>query len=397
MNSNSQNTEGPESERNVNLIFAFILFILILGAVTLIYIKPQPYFKTPAPLYTKTSITQTPELTPFQTQGATFLFHPNPETLIPTMTMTFAIKSSQAKTSLVEIALIHIKSINYGDGRVINTAQLSIDPLGLGSMRVTSPSVIKLGESSVIRLLISPDSILSHLPKVAAPILSANAPNYAIEFNDRLQIYPIMTAELQGLNFDIVSTGNPSKPVTSNLPVEWVWNVAPKSSGRQTLTLVISVPVILDNTQGIASALALKDIPIEIQVEVTTTPLPSNTPQPSSTLTPSKTPSLTLTPSPTSTSTPTLTPTSIPVITRIGDQIINNVAVIIGAIITLIGVLVTAYWSNKKPKENSSQTNGKPKENESSENEKTKEKTSPIKEKLKEIGSSEKKKSSKKP
>ena len=246
----------------------------------------------------------------------------------------------------VEIAVLNINSEVQADGTVKNTADLSIAPLGLGTLQLASPATMKLGESGVIRLTITPDSALVDLPKVTVPTVSASDPGYVLEFSDRLQIYPVMIAELKGVNFEIASDGRPEKPVTSSLPVEWIWNVTPKSGGKQTLILAVSVPVIVDQTRDVVSAQTLKNIPIEIRVEVTATPIPSQTPQP------------------TQTPIPTLTPTPLPAITRLGEQLIENASAIVVAIIGLIGVLAgayVAYLNIKKPKAATSTVKGKTK------------------------------------
>lgn len=227
--------------------------------------------------------------------------------------------------SPVEIAVLNIYSEIQADGTVKNTASLSISPLGLGTLELSSPSAIKLGESSIIRLLITPDSVLADLPRVTAPAVSTNAPDYVLEFSDRLQIYPVMIAELKGVNFEIESDNRPEKPVTSTMPVEWIWSVTPLSAGKQTLILAISVPVVIDQTRDVVSAQTLKNIPIEIQVEGTPIPIPSETPKP------------------TQTAVPTSTPTPLPPIARMGEKLIENISAVVVAVIGLIGVLAGAY------------------------------------------------------
>lgn len=213
------------------------------------------------------------------------------------------------------MAVLNITSEVQADGTVKKTADLSITPLGLGSVQLTSPSTIRLGESSFVRLTITPDSALAELPQVTVSTASENDPGYVLEFNDRLQVYPIMVAELEGANFDIVSDGHSQKVVTSAMPVEWIWSVTPKSGGEQTLILEIYVPVFIDQRFEIFSPHSLKNIPIEIQVEVTATPNPSEIPQ----------------------------PTQLPAITRIGEQLVQNASSILVAVIALIGVLTGAY------------------------------------------------------
>lgn len=241
------------------------------------------------------------------------------------MVRTVTAPTGTNESSPVEIAVLNVNSEIQADGTIQNTASLSISPLGLGTLHLTSPSVIKFGESSVIRLTITPDSVLANLPRVTAPAVSTNAPEYVLEFSDSLQIYPVMIAELRGVNFDIESDNRPEKPVISTMPVEWIWNVTPLSAGKQTLILAISVPVIIDQTRDVVSAQTLKNIPIEIQVEVTPTSIPSKTPKP------------------TQTPVPTFTPTPLPPIARIGEKIVENVTTIIVAVIGLIGVLAGVY------------------------------------------------------
>lgn len=210
--------------------------------------------------------------------------------------------------SPAEIAVLNVRSEIQPDGTIKKTADLSVVPLGLGSLQLISPATMKLGESDVIRLTITPDSAFVGLSVVPVPTISTSEPGYIFRFSERLQIYPVMRAELKGVNFEITSDGYSEKPVTSALPVEWIWNVTPKFAGKQTLILTISIPVIIDQTHNIVSAQTLKNIPIEIYVENE-------------------------------------------VIARIREQLIENVSGIVVAIIGLFGALVGAYLTYRKVKE----------------------------------------------
>jgi hypothetical protein len=229
------------------------------------------------------------------------------------------IPTATPRINPVEIAVLNINTTTQTDGTIKNTANLSINPMGIGTLQLTSPKDIKLGDSSVVRLTITPDSVLAGLPKVTAPTLSGIGQGYVLEFSDSLQIYPVMIAELKGVNFEIESDNHPEKPVISSMPVEWIWNITPLSAGKQTLILAISVPVIIDQTRDVISAQTLKNIPIEIQVEVSPTPKPTQTPI------------------------STFTPTPLPPIARIGEKLIENSSAVIIAIIGLIGVLAGIY------------------------------------------------------
>lgn len=222
------------------------------------------------------------------------------------------------------------------DGTVRNTANLSVPPLGLGYLQFASPKKIQIGESDIIRLKIDPPYYeLLDLPTVSAPRLSSSNSYYmdhALEFTDEILIYPIMIAELKGVNFEILPDGPPEKPITSHQPVEWIWNITPKSSGRQNLVLSISIPVILDESRDVISTHPLKNIPFEIIVEVIPTPVPSKTP------------------TPTQTPLPTFTPTPPSALARIEEKFIENSTSVFAAILVFIGGLFTVYASIQNSK-----------------------------------------------
>lgn len=327
-----------EPKRKVLISFSEILFALI-AMVIIIYVG---YLGVGSMLETPIAITQTSEFN--LTEQALYqqnyemtetAFYLARETAQAQFTQQAISTVDSNQTNPVEIAVLNVHTITLPNGAIQNSAELSVSPLGLGSLKLTSPSTIKLGESSIIRLEIRPDSILENLPKVSAPTISVNSPEYVLEFSDRLQIYPVMTSELKGVNFEIESDNRPEKPVISYMPVEWIWNITPLSAGKQTLILVISVPVIINRNYDVASAQILKNIPIEIQVVVTPSPIPSETP------------------TPTQTPIPTLTPTPLPPIAKISEKLTENISLIVVAIIGLIGVLVTAYVArvNGKPSE----------------------------------------------
>ncbi len=252
----------------------------------------------------------------FLAQCKPFATPPPTETTSPVITST---------ASPVELAALNVWSEAQSDGSIKKMADLSMTALGLGSLQITSPSVIKLGESSVIRLTIAPASALIALPSVSISTLEANDLGYVLEFSDRLQIDPVMIAELKGVNFDIVSDGYPEKPVTSSEPVTWRWNVTPKSGGKQVLFLVISIPVLIDQTGNSPSAQLLKNVSIEIEMEAADT--------------------------------------SITLSSRIREQLVENVTAIVVAVLSLIGVLggvYVTYQNNQKSKVVAPTTKRKP-------------------------------------
>ena len=122
-----------------------------------------------------------------------------------------------------------------------------------------------------------------------------------------------MSAELKGVNFNILSDEFPEKPVVSSSSVEWIWNVKPVSAGKQSLVVFISVPVIIDKAHDLISARPIKNIPLEIIIDEQDV------------------------------STPTVTATPLPPFQRIGEKLIDESPIVLGAIITLVVGLITAY------------------------------------------------------
>ncbi len=226
----------------------------------------------------------------------------------------------------IEIAMLNTYDEVQADGTIKNIAELSMDVLDVGTLELTAPLTLTLNESNIVQLIIIPNSALVDLPKVAISPLSASGPDNAFKFSDQIQIYPIMIAELTGLNFKIFPEGEIWRTVASSQEVEWIWGVIPTSPGRQILVVKVSIPVIVDQKKDAPNV--LKDIPIFVEV------MPP--PIPTSTLVPTDTPIPTLPP------TPTLTPTP-PALAQVEEGIIRNISTIITACIGLVGVLTTAY------------------------------------------------------
>jgi hypothetical protein len=144
---------------------------------------------------------------------------------------------------MVEINVLNIETVIQADGTIKNTASLSGENfLGEGDLELRTPNTIKFGESGIVRLTITPSSALKDLlPPVLVDLASANDPSYAISINDRIQIYPVMIAELKGVNFEINPSGPQRKVVTSKSQVVWTWSITAKAPGKQSLIVTISL------------------------------------------------------------------------------------------------------------------------------------------------------------
>jgi len=124
-------------------------------------------------------------------------------------------------------------------------------------------------------------------------------------------------------------------------PTYWAWTIkAPSTLGSHVL-------VIRAYLGEAANPSWVGCIEIEV-VELTPTPVPTDTPTSTPTLTP--TPTLTQIPNPTPTPTLTLTPTLMPPVRQVVDQLIDNSAAILIALITLSGSLTGVYATIQKSK-----------------------------------------------
>jgi hypothetical protein len=169
-----------------------------------------------------------------------------------------------------------------------HTTGLSMEPLDYGDFLLRAPATVGVGESAFIVLWIKPDSALLDLPKVAVASLSydiasdlitsptdVNHPNYVLEIEKRIQVYPIMSAELQGTNFEVVPSGKTILAITSTSSVQWLWSVVSDIPGRQNLILTISVPVIISQDAGQVATYPLQNILLTIQVMPALLPTPA--------------------------------------------------------------------------------------------------------------------------
>ncbi len=230
--------------------------------------------------------TPTPTSTPTSTSTPT-----------PTMTSTPSPTPTHTPTATPTPGLGEIGFLDVGretiSGQQIYFARLTIDPLEYGNLLVEFPTDMDVGYSSIIWLKIIPDSALDHLPKISRASLSRgldfgpdsipNAgplvyPDHVLKFNDRIQVYPVMSAELRGANFEIDPPGPQIVAITSSSSVDWVWSVMPRQQGTQSLVLSISIPVIINqNTQQMVSH-PLKSVPLGIDVRTVPLILPTSTP-----------------------------------------------------------------------------------------------------------------------
>jgi hypothetical protein len=183
-------------------------------------------------------------------------------TSIPTPTMTLV----PTPTPIASLTYVVYQSEVTASGSTERTAKLSLNSLGMGDLQMIAPSEIDFLDTGVIRLSINPDSSLVTLEAVAVPVQNAQSTSTALNYTDRISIYPVMRAEiLSNEGFNVVSDGKPEKPILSDSPTEWIWTAKPLREGRHSLIIVLTVPVKIDGVEQELST-TLRNIPLEILV-----------------------------------------------------------------------------------------------------------------------------------
>jgi len=199
---------------------------------------------------------------------------------------------------------------------MLTTANISTkDNLGIGQVDLAYPDTMKLGDSTSIRLRLSPAQQLASLTPVPAPGKTPNLPNVVYNFGGNIQLYPIMYAQLRAVSFDIDQRGATSRIVESGKSVEWIWAVKPTAPGRQELVIELSIPIIINGVRSELSTHVLSDLSLAIQV---------NAPPP-----------------PTPVPTPTLSD-------RIMDSMVNNTGAIVVALIGVLGTIIGGIIALRK-------------------------------------------------
>ena len=232
----------------------------------------------------------------------------------------------------------------------------------LGDTDISNDSV--LGELEVeYPMQMSPDSSDTVIVSIYVPIQLASASPMSIErivvtpdaprimgklssYYATILIAKTMRVELSSVRrgFEIENLYPPVQEVNIydfDKPTYWAWTIkAPSTLGSHVLVIRVYLGE-ATNPSWVGC------IEIEV-VKLTPTPVPTDTPTSTPTLTP--TPTLTQIPSPMPTPTPTLTPTLVPPGRKLVDQLIENSAAILIALITVSGALAGAYAEIKNSK-----------------------------------------------
>lgn len=173
---------------------------------------------------------------------------------------------TQSPPSKDTLAYAVIRTETKSDGTTQDIVDLSINSIGVGQLLLTSPKEMSLGDSGIVRLSITPDSAIGFPSVVSIPTQNTDTAIPAFKFTDRIDIFPIMQADLTGAGFEITSNNSPEKVILSNKTTEWIWTIKPQAEGIHVLLVQISIPVIIDGYENNLDT-PLKNIPVEIEVK----------------------------------------------------------------------------------------------------------------------------------
>ena len=205
------------------------------------------------------------------------------------------------------ITVTNVQTAKQPSGDIQVTGNLATQGnLGLGQIDLAYPETMTLGDSRRIVLRLTPAKQLVALTPVPAPTNVAGGSTTVWSFGGNLQLYPVMNAQLRALAFELTPKEMMTRALDCTKEVAWDWLIRANSAGRHDLFIEISIPVVRNGVVSEITTDVLQNVPLTIQVAAAPVP----------------------------------TPTPAPILSRIGDSIINNAGAIIVALIGLIGTLI---------------------------------------------------------
>ncbi|MBI3913347.1 MAG: hypothetical protein HY327_04070 [Chloroflexi bacterium] len=191
---------------------------------------------------------------------------PPAPTSAPKATQAPAATVARTATAQPNTALVVQNSKNEitAQGNRVTGDILTDEKLGVGQMGVDYPVTMQLGESRSIVLKIAPSAQLTSLRTAPAPGKTTDLPDLVFRLSSKVDIYPVMFAELRAVNFDFSPKGVQRRLIQQNQEMVWSWNIASQAPGAQSLSLELSIPIIVG---GNASELSvLQNLPFAINV-----------------------------------------------------------------------------------------------------------------------------------
>ncbi len=134
-----------------------------------------------------------------------------------------------------------------------------VSNLEWGNIAFDTPKKMKLEESKIIELLLSPTQSVQELQ-------SSLKSHEQIE-SARIQISNLMEANLSGIGFKIEALVRQEQAVSRSKTTQWKWEVTPTKDGDQNLSLTLSAIINVSN-QKVPLVIRTFDKTIKVEVSV---------------------------------------------------------------------------------------------------------------------------------
>jgi hypothetical protein len=77
-------------------------------------------------------------------------------------------------------------------------------------------------------------------PMGASGVITIETSEGRVRIEDKIRLYPVMSAELIAVNFDIIQgDADPRRPIASTYSAAWTWSIAARKPGAQKITINI--------------------------------------------------------------------------------------------------------------------------------------------------------------
>ena len=116
------------------------------------------------------------------------------------------------------------------------TVDMALDALERSNIAFNTPTQMQLGETTTIRLLMSPSASVEELRH---QIRESGAPGQQIQSAEQIITGSAMQTQLTGQDFEIVANSPEVQAISYKEPTEWTWDVSPTERGKKQLHLTI--------------------------------------------------------------------------------------------------------------------------------------------------------------
>jgi len=146
-------------------------------------------------------------------------------------------------------------------------------PVSTGRLEVTYPLEMIVEEADVVTVEIIADPKYAEVgvhPSHATGVITIETSGGRVRIEDRIRLYPVMSAELVAANFDIVQgDADARRAITTTYCAAWTWSVAARKPGIQKITINIFGETTIDGEK-----LTVLEASKSQNIEVMEKPLP---------------------------------------------------------------------------------------------------------------------------